>query len=62
MAEQIHNVSDLSKLNDLKFKKKPIVAYFYTEYVFFHIAGVLPVNLSKIFLIRSSKQVKESLF
>jgi hypothetical protein len=48
MAEQIHNVSDLAKLNDLKFKKKPIVAYFYTEYCFIDLDGALPASLSRL--------------
>ena len=47
MTEQIHNVSDLGKLKDLKFRKKPIVAYFYTEYIFPDLDGVLPASLSK---------------
>ena len=33
MTEQLHSVSDMSKLSDLKFKKRPIIAEFYTEYL-----------------------------
>ena len=40
MAEQMHSVSDLSKLHDLKFKKRPILAEFYTEYVYLNIQMV----------------------
>ena len=40
MAEQMHSVSDLSKLNDLKFKKRPILAEFYTEYAYCNIQMV----------------------
>lgn len=31
MSEAVNVVSDLSKLNDLKYRKKPIIAEFYTE-------------------------------
>lgn len=31
MSDKIHFVSDISKLNDLRYKKKPIIAEFYTE-------------------------------
>ena len=34
MSEQIHSVSDFSKLNDLKFKKRPIILEFHTEYIY----------------------------
>ncbi len=31
MSEQINFISDMNKLNDLKYRKKPIIAEFYTE-------------------------------
>lgn len=43
--EQIHHVSDMSKLSELKYKKKLIIAEFFTEYLTHKIDGVLPVNL-----------------
>ena len=46
---QFQAVADLNKLNDLKFRKKPIILEFYTEYLCNNLDGVLPANLSIIF-------------
>jgi hypothetical protein len=44
MAEQIHFISDMGKLSELKYKKRPIIAEFYTEYEIVHLDGVPPAN------------------
>jgi len=53
MAEQIHFISDMGKLAELKYKKRPIIAEFYTEYNIFHLDGVLRASPLVSFLKKS---------
>lgn len=60
MGENFHLISDMGKLAELKYKKRPIIAEFYTEYFSLYVDGVLlaspPVPSSK----KNSKKLEEN--
>ena len=44
MAEQIQFITDMTRLQDLKYRKKPVIAEFYTEYLSIYLDGALLAN------------------
>ena len=60
MAENIHLVTDMNKLQELRYKKKPIVLEFYTEYHSHYLDGVLPANPPESSSRKKSKKMLEN--
>ena len=51
-------ISDIAKLNELKYKKRPIIAEFFTEYFWNNPGGVHPVSPAVKCSKRISKKAK----
>jgi hypothetical protein len=57
MTENLYYVSDIAKMQELKYKKKPIIAEFYTEYLFKYLDGVHLANLLELLYKNKSNKV-----